>query len=85
MNEEKNKTPKKESEYTNDPLKNVVSEYRAEFRRIVWPSKQILFKHTVTVIAVSAIFGAYIALLDGVFGFGLRQFIQLVLPAAAGI
>jgi preprotein translocase subunit SecE len=64
---------------TNDPLKSVVHEYRAEFRKIVWPSKATLFKHTVTVIAVSGMFGAYIALLDGVFSIGLRQFIQLVI------
>ena len=56
---------------------SIIHEYSAEFRRIVWPSKQILFKHTVTVIAVSLMFGAYIALMDGVFGYGLRQFIQL--------
>ncbi|MCL2501382.1 MAG: preprotein translocase subunit SecE [Defluviitaleaceae bacterium] len=78
MNDEK-KPKKQDSDYTHDPLKSIVHEYRAEFRKIVWPSKQVLFKHTVTVIAVSGLFGAYIALMDGVFGFGLRQFIQWVI------
>jgi preprotein translocase subunit SecE len=70
---------KNDTERTNDPLKSIVHEYRAEFRKIVWPSKAVLFKHTVTVIAVSLIFGAYIALMDGIFGFGIQRFIQLVI------
>jgi preprotein translocase subunit SecE len=45
------------------------TEYRAEFRKIVWPSREELLKHTVTTIVISLIFGAFIALLDGVFGF----------------
>ncbi|MCL2202424.1 MAG: preprotein translocase subunit SecE [Defluviitaleaceae bacterium] len=75
---EENKKSKKEADHSPDPVKSIVNEYRTEFRRIVWPSKPILFKHTVTVIAVSLLFGAYIALLDGIFSFGLRQFIGLV-------
>jgi preprotein translocase subunit SecE len=78
MNDE-NKKPKKEEVAGPDPIKSIIGEYRAEFRRIVWPSKVILFKHTVTVIAVSLMFGAYIAALDFGFGFGLRQFIQLII------
>jgi len=52
--------------------------YRSEFRKIVWPSRETLAKHTVTVVIVSAIFGAYIALNDGAFGFLFRQFVNLV-------
>ena len=77
MNED-NK-PKKEAERTHDPVSGIFSEYRTEYRRIVWPTREILFKHTVTVIAVALMFGAYIALLDGVFGFGIQQLIQLVI------
>jgi len=72
-----NKKPQKDTHGT-DPVTGVVQEYKAEFRRIVWPSTPTLIKHTVTVIAVSLMFGAFIALLDGAFGFGLRQFIQFV-------
>ena len=75
MNEDK--TTKKDDAPMHDPISGVVQTYRAEFRRIVWPSNQVLFKHTVTVIAVSLLFGAYIAMLDGVFGFGLQHFIAL--------
>ena len=49
-------------------IAEVFYEFRAEFKRIVWPSKEELLKHTITVIVISLIFGAYIALLD--IGFG---------------
>ena len=72
---------KKNKNDPNEPsvVSGVVSEYRAEFKRIVWPSREVLIKHTVTVVAVSLIFGAYIALMDGTFGFILQRFISLVL------
>jgi len=61
-----------------DVVSGVFHQYKAEFRKIVWPSRETLVKHTVTVVIVSAIFGAYIALNDGAFGFLLRQFTNLV-------
>jgi len=68
---------KKAEERGPDPVTGTLQEYKAEFRRIVWPSNTTLFKHTVTVIAVALLFGAYIALMDFVFGLGLQNFIQL--------
>ena len=74
------KKPKKDDAATESP--NVVGStfatYKAEFRKIVWPNRQALTKHTLTVIAVSAIFGAYIAINDGVFAFLLRNFIDFL-------
>jgi len=61
-----------------DVVSGVFHKYRAEFRKIVWPSKETLAKHTVTVVIVSAIFGACIALYDGGFGFLFRQFVEFV-------
>jgi len=61
-----------------DVVSGVFSKYRAEFRKIVWPSRDTLIKHTVTVVIVSGIFGAYIALNDFGFGFLFRQFVNLV-------
>jgi len=61
-----------------DVVSGVLGKYRAEFRKIVWPSRETLVKHTVTVVIVSAIFSAYIALNDGIFGFLFRQFVNLV-------
>ena len=52
------------------------NEYLAEFKRIVWPTREELLKETLTVIMVSLIFGAYIAMLDGAFGFLLSRFSQ---------
>ena len=46
-----------------------LTEYRAEFRKIVWPSREELLKHTLTTIVISLIFGAFIALCDGFFAF----------------
>jgi len=59
----------------NNIVKSVYQTYRAEFRKIVWPSRETLIKHTATVIAVSAMFGAYIALNDYVFSHVFRQFV----------
>jgi len=61
-----------------DVVTGVFHQYKAEFKKIVWPSRETMIKHTVTVVIVSAIFGAYIALNDGVFGALLRQFVNLV-------
>ena len=76
MSEEKN-TPKN-TDSGDNVVRSTFHTYRAEFRKIVWPSKETLFKHTVTVVAVSLIFGAYIALMDGGFGIVFRQFVNLV-------
>jgi len=65
-----------------DVVSGIFGKYRAEVRKIVWPSWQTMFKHTVTVVIVSGIFGAYIALNDGVFGFLFRQFVNLVSTGA---
>jgi len=60
-------------------VKGTFQAYRAEFRKIVWPSKETLFKHTCTVIAVSLMFGAYIALSDYILGSAFQQFVQRVI------
>jgi preprotein translocase SecE subunit len=73
MNEDKK--GKKDDAPGFDPITGVYQTYRAEFRRIVWPSNPVLFKHTITVIVVALLFGAYIAVLDTAFGFGLQRFI----------
>jgi preprotein translocase subunit SecE len=59
-------------------VQSVYRTYKAEFRKIVWPSRETLIKHTVTVVVVSLIFGAYIALTDGIFGALFTRFVHLV-------
>jgi len=41
---------------------------RSEFRKIVWPSVDVLMKQTVTVIIVSLIIGGLVAGIDWIFG-----------------
>jgi len=55
---------------------NKKNEYLSEFKRIVWPTREVLIKETVTVIVVSLAFAVYIAILDGAFGFLFSQFAQ---------
>jgi preprotein translocase SecE subunit len=45
-----------------------LTELRGEFRKIVWPSRETLIKHTVTTLVISLLFGAFITLLYGLFG-----------------
>jgi len=76
--DEKNKKEVKNSE-ERGWLANTYRTYHAEYKKIVWPSWKTLFlKHTVTVIAVSLIFGVYIAVIDGIFGALFSQFVRLV-------
>jgi preprotein translocase subunit SecE len=62
--------PKNQKEGSEIKEKNFIqakfSEYRAEFRKIVWPSRPELIKHTITTIVISLLFGALIAVMDGV-------------------
>ena len=80
------KRGKKEYNGEKAPKKNwfqaKYAEYLAEFRKIVWPSRQELIKQTITVIVVSLLFGAYIAALDGILGSLFTQFANLIAPAA---
>jgi preprotein translocase subunit SecE len=53
---------------------NKFGEFKAEFKKIVWPSRETLLKETLTVIVICVIFGVYIALLDGGLGYALSAF-----------
>jgi len=76
---EDNKKQEKEIKYEGPNfVQNIYRTYKAEFKKIVWPSRQTLMKHTLTVIVVSLIFGAYIALTDGIFGALFSRFVELV-------
>jgi len=52
--------------------------YKAEYKKIVWPTRATMIKHTITVIAVSLLFGAYIALTDGILNTLFSQFVRLI-------
>ncbi len=57
---------------------NKFKDLRGEFRKIVWPSKETLVKHTVTTIVISLLFGAFITLLDALFGIIFTSLVGLM-------
>lgn len=52
------------------------SQVKAEFKKIIWPSRQSLFRQTVAVIASSVIVGVIIVIVDNVIRIGLNLIIQ---------
>lgn len=56
---------------------NLFGAYKAEFKKIAWPSRQDLIKETITVICVSLIVGAIIYCYDAAFGFVLDNALKL--------
>lgn len=69
-------TAKKETVKKPEQKKSVFKSLKAEFRKIVWPSKQMLVKKTAATIVVSVCLGALIALLDFLFKTGINLIIQ---------
>jgi len=45
-------------------IKDVFGDYRGEYKKIIWPTREVLIKETVTVVIVCLIFAAIITLLD---------------------
>jgi len=78
MNDENKNEKKKDEAYKVPLLKRVYRPYSAEFKKIVWPTKETLVKHTITVAVVSLLFGAYIALVDGALTLLFGRFVQLI-------
>jgi len=81
MNEENKKAEAKKQEPADGSpgrLTRLFRTYKAEFKKIVWPSREQLVKHTLTVMVVSLIFGIYIAIVDGIFGAAFSRFVELV-------
>ena len=48
---------------------------KAEFSKIIWPTKATIIKQTVVVVIVTVILGIIISLLDNVIQFGLDKLI----------
>ena len=44
---------------------------RAEFRKVVWPTKKTLARQTVAVVTISILLGALIAVIDNMIQYGL--------------
>ena len=52
------------------------SQVKAEFKKVIWPSRQSLFKQTVAVIASSVVVGVIIVIVDNIIRIGLNLIIQ---------
>ena len=50
---------------------------KAEFRKIIWPTKEQLAKETTAVVIVSVILGVIIALLDFIIQYGIDFLVKL--------
>ena len=49
---------------------------KSEFKKIIWPTREALFKETSAVVVISVILGFIIALLDWIIQFGLGFIIK---------
>ena len=83
--EEKNTTNPKTKEQKKLPKKNdkptfsdTVADYKAEFKKIVWPTKQELAKKTVTVILTSLLVGVIISCMDIIYSAGYDCILNLL-------
>ena len=75
------KTGEKKNRKAKPEKKNesLLAEIKGEFKKIVWPPRRELVKQTTTVIIVALMFGVIIFLMDTVFGFGINNFIDLMI------
>ena len=55
-----------------DKIKQFFAGVKAEFRKIIWPTKDDIIKQTTAVVVVSAICCALIAVLDYAFEYGMN-------------
>ena len=60
-------------------LGDTLNDFKGEFKKIIWPSRQELVKKTITVLIACAIVGAIIIVFDYGFGLGLDQFTNWVI------
>ena len=67
----KAKKPNKERPKLTERLKKFWRDYKSEFKKIVWPSKEETTKSTVVVVSTIVAFAVAIAILDFIFSKGL--------------
>ena len=59
------------------PKTSWVDGLKAEFRKIIWPSKDDLVRQTVAVVAVSVVVGLMIAIMDTLIQYGVDFLVNL--------
>ena len=65
------KKPKKDKVKFTDRVKKFWRDYKSEFKKIVWPSKEETTTSTVVVVSTIVVFAVCIAILDFIFSKGL--------------
>ena len=85
MDEQKAKNPNEKNELKNQtaPKKEgkisaFFKDFKAEFRKIIWPSRDELAKKTVTVIITSLLIGVLVFALDTVYTTGYSFILNLL-------
>lgn len=72
------KSAPKQAKKSEGNEKNTFADYKAEFKKIVWPSRADIVKSTATVIITSLIVGVIITCMDTVFTAGYGAIINLL-------
>ena len=62
----KNESKKKPEKAKKSKFSELVAEHKAEFKKVIWPSRKEVKKNTVTVIVTSILIGAVIFCMDTV-------------------
>ncbi len=71
-------TTKPNENSQNKKERNSFADYKAEFKKIIWPDRKEVGQKTVTVIVTALIVGAMIFCMDTVFSFGYNAIIGLI-------
>ena len=78
--EVKERAPKEKSarreEKSRRSFMSVLNDYRGEYKKIIWPTREELIKQTITVVITCLIFTAVITVLDLAFLNGFNLFTQ---------
>ena len=78
MSEKKKKND--DSSAIDATVQNVGGKFKdihGEFKKIIWPDRKTLVKHTINVILISGLIGAVIVVMDLMFSQGYTQFIRI--------
>lgn len=77
-NESKKQKKQPNKKNTKPTFSETVADYKAEFKKIVWPTRQELAKKTVTVILTSLLVGVIVSCMDIVYSAGYDCILNLL-------
>ncbi|MEG0793848.1 MAG: preprotein translocase subunit SecE [Lachnospiraceae bacterium] len=65
-----------ETKVAKTPKKSWFKGLQTEFKKVIWPDKETLAKHTTAVIAISVLLGALISILDVIIKYGIDLLVK---------